>query len=247
MENIIPVIDTEKLQQKANEYAQQGAEKMLQDFYTGYDSPYVKALKDNLEGRGFNANFELPDVIAEINTQLSTEIDKIANTAISKTYLPLVTHFLTRAKPKMNLSDILKEVIEMSDFNHNEHDYDDYEISLEDSYPSSSVLNGSFFDMIVSFPENEYTVHLSRTDKSLDKKEYKLLGLPRNNNRNSHGQMMKLSLDAGATLEIPFNKDILHEPFISFTARLLMAETKITMDVDGFHEDMFPERECYCD
>ena len=83
-------------------------------------------------------------MIAEINVQLSNEIDKIANTAIAKTYLPLVTRFLTRANPKMKLSDILKEIIEISDFDHSEHEFHDYEISFEDSYPNSSILSGYF-------------------------------------------------------------------------------------------------------
>ena len=35
--------------------------------------------------------------------------------------------------------------------------------------------------------------------------------------------------------------------FSSIVARLIIADTKITMDTREFSEDMFPQNECHCD
>lgn len=57
---------------------------------------------------------------------------------------------------------------------------------------------------------------------------------------------MKLSLDGGATLELPFVRSILENNFVRFCARLVIGNSNIVFDVTEFDEDMFPERECHC-
>ena len=39
-----PVLDMEKIQEKANEYALEGALKCIKEFYTGYNLPFKKAI-----------------------------------------------------------------------------------------------------------------------------------------------------------------------------------------------------------
>ena len=59
---------------------------------------------------------------------------------------------------------------------------------------------------------------------------------------------MKISLDGGATLELPFTKGILEDEFTSFIARLDIGNNNIVFDVDDFDEDMFPQDDhCHCD
>lgn len=247
MNQIIPVINTKELQEKANEFAQKGAIETLKDFYMGYNSPYTKALKENLEGKGFDNNFELPDVIASINDQLTIEIDKIANTAISKTFIPLATKFLTRANKEMKLSEILKEVISISEFDVYEHDWEDYSFEITDSYPECDILRGSFLNIDIHTPNETYNIRFNCQNKRGEEtKTYTIVGLPRKDSSTRYSETMKISLD-GVTLEMPFTKNVLNDPFTSYIARLLMAETKITLDVTEFEEDMFPEREhCHC-
>jgi hypothetical protein len=59
-------------------------------------------------------------------------------------------------------------------------------------------------------------------------------------------QTMKISLDGGATLELPFTKGVLEDPFVSFIARLVIGNNNIIFDVNEFDEDMFPRHECHC-
>lgn len=56
-------------------------------------------------------------------------------------------------------------------------------------------------------------------------------------------ETMKLSLDGGATLELPFTRGILENDFVRYCARLIMGNCNIALDVTEFSDDMFPERE----
>ena len=40
---IVPSIDMSKIQEYANQYAMEGMRKALENFYTGYDSPFKKS------------------------------------------------------------------------------------------------------------------------------------------------------------------------------------------------------------
>jgi hypothetical protein len=60
-------------------------------------------------------------------------------------------------------------------------------------------------------------------------------------------QTMKISLDDGATLELPFTKGILEDRFTSYIARLVIGNNNIIFDVTEFDEDMFPRDHCHCD
>ncbi|MCT8340519.1 hypothetical protein MG296_10675 [Flavobacteriaceae bacterium TK19130] len=232
--NITATIDNDLLQQKANEYAQKGAEETIKEFYSGYSSPYKKAIKEHLENRGFDHAFDLPDVVASINESLTKEIDKIANTAVAKTFVPMVTEFLTRAPKKMNFSEVLKEFINCSDFDHDEENEDDYCVNIikEDR---------SFLRLVLENGTDEYEIGFYK-----EKDGYTIYSLPFTYSGEKE-RIMKISLDGGVNLELPFTKGVLENKFTSFIARLVMAETVITFDVKEFSEDMFPERDhCHC-
>ena len=109
--NILPKIDLDILQEKANEAAMKGAIECINNFYNGYNSPYKKAIEEELKSKSLmnGGNIILPDILVRINEQLSAEIDRIANQAIAKTYIPLVTKFLTGVDREVKFSDILKK------------------------------------------------------------------------------------------------------------------------------------------
>jgi hypothetical protein len=241
---ILPVLDTKKLQDKANEYAMQGAIKTIEEYYSGYNSPFRKIIEEELKktsiGRG---NIELPDIIALINGSLSKEIDMVANTAISKTFVPMVQRFLTRENKEMKFSEILKDIIDEGD----SKEYDDYTVE--------AVKNDRYgwFDVSLSVKDKEYKMtfhedYESKKSHELDKKnviKYHILSLPDTSYDMRSKQTMKISVD-GVSLEMPFTTDVLHDNVMSFIARLVVANTKITMDCYEFSEDMFPQDECHC-
>lgn len=241
MENMTAVVDNQKLQEKANEYAQKGAEEVIREFYTGYNSPYKKAIEENLANRGFDTSFELPDVVASINESLSKEIDKIANTAVAKTFVPLVTKFLTRAEKEVNFSEVLQKFIKDTGFEYSDSDPDDYTVEF-------TREEENFIRLTISDGKDDYEIGLSNFDKYKKdkpvKKGWTIYTLPFRY-KSETSQTMKISLD-GATLEMPFKKGVLENEFVSYVARLVMAETKIYFDTRYFDEDMFPSNHCHC-
>jgi hypothetical protein len=157
---------------------------------------------------------------------------------LQKPGYPLVQEFLMRVDKNILFSDILKKLIEASEnkyidnfeVNINKHqDYGWLEINL-----SSDVADYKF------------TLHESHKSEKRpeDEKKYKLFSLPFNNEK--HNRTMKISLD-GASMELPFTKDILADKFVSYLARVIIAGSEITMDCREFSDHLFPQNECHCD
>ena len=119
-----PVLDMEKIQEKANEYALEGALKCIKEFYTGYNSPFKKAIEGHLEKSSPSFCFTIPEVMGVINESLSSQIDIIANEAIAKSYVPLVRKFLTRGEEVIRVSNIVDRFKK-------QHEYDDEPIEVE--------------------------------------------------------------------------------------------------------------------
>lgn len=240
MDQILPVIDTAQLQEKANEFAMKGAIKVIEEFYTGYNSPYKKAIEENLINKGVDSyRMELPDILAILNESISNEIDKIANTAVAKTFVPMVARFLTRQAKEIKMSDILKEFIETAK-TYDGPDRDDYELRMH--------LNAQYnwYEVTISDGIREYTMTLHSVHEDRNKPQnqwrWQVLSLP--NDGNSHKHTMKVSGD-GYTLELPFTRDVLKDEFQSFMAGILIANSHITLDMDYFEDHLFPER-CHC-
>lgn len=241
---ILPVLNTEKLQTKANEYAMRGAEDAIKEFYTGYDSPYKKAINEKLKGKGVDSAIEIPDIIGILNESISKEIDTIANTAIAKTFVPIVKEFLTRAESELKFSTVLEQFIEATKYEY------DTDLSMEDYKVEIEEQKESFLYIQITNSQTSYRLGLYlKSAKGVSPKVYEVFTLPTQKNKESSyytsfSDTMKLSID-NATLEMPFCKGVLEDKFISYIAKLVIANTKITFDTDDFNEDMFPER-CHC-
>ena len=246
MKDITPVISLEALQQKANEYAMKGAEEALKEFYTSYNSPYKKAIEENLKNKGLDHSFNIPDIIGVLNDKFSKEVDQIANQSIAKSFIPMVKEFLTREKSEIKFSEILKGFIGITDFNRDEMDIDDYRVEkIEDL---GKGYKSSFFEYQITNGKRGYELRFYSNSDGIT-----IMSLPYTLNERGtyHGgyeskQTMKISLDGGVTLELPFTKGILEDRFVSFIARLVIGNNKIIFDVTDFNEDMFPEDECHC-
>lgn len=241
---ILPVIDIPTLQEKANEFAMKGAIETLKEFYSGYNSPYRKALEESLKTKAIDGMIDIPDILGILNDGISQQVDIIANTAIAETYLPLVKRFLTRAEPEAKLSDILKEFIRYTGFEYrNEYKPSHYEFEVESD-------DGYFMYINISNNSTSFRLAFSLKSKKEDpKKVYELFTLPRHNHKKEitshYNQTMELSF-GGATLKMPFTKGVLDDDFISYIARMVIAKTQVTIDVDDFEEDLFPDRHCHC-
>ena len=229
-QTFLPVLDYEALQKKANEAAMKGAMQAFEEFYSGYNSPYKKAIEEDLKNKSISYTFELPDIIAALNDSLSKEVDKIANEAIAKTFIPLVHRFLQRAKPEIAFSEILSQFVDCM----SSSDRDDFSVDIDED------SRWKWLNIKLKCEDKEYriTFHLDSNSKE---KRYKALSMPYD--KSTYGRMMKLSVE-GATLEMPFTSDILGDSFMSFMANIVMSGSLIIMDTEYFDDDLFSN--CHC-
>lgn len=236
MEKILPILDMSELETKTNEAAMKGALKCIEEYYSGYNSPFRKSIDEILHKQSFMHPIYLPDVIAMINDSLSKEIDTIANEAVAKTFIPLVRQILSREKSEITFSEFLKEFTEL------------FDIKNEDDCRLDMTRNRQYnwYDIQISAntEQNEKTYRLTlhedydSRNKPDNEKRFTILSIPQDTDKHGVNKTMKLSLD-GATLEMPFTSDILKDPFMSYCARLVMCKTKFRVDVDYFPESIF--------
>lgn len=218
------------------------------DCLSSYSESIFKPLNYNTGG----SSIDIPDIIGILNTSISQEIDLIANNAISKTFVPLVKRFLTREDAEIKLSDMMEEFISSCEFDHDKDDMEDYTIEIKKD-------EGSFLYLEMSDGKKTYEIHfMLKSNRGETPKVYEMYTLPYfraesstskfSYRTHSTEKVMKISLDGGATLELPFTTGVLEDEFTSYVARLIICKSKIIFDTTEFTSDMFPEREgCHCD
>lgn len=234
---ILPELDITVLKEKATEFAMKGAIESIEEFYSGYNSPFRKQIDEQLKKQQTAFSLNLPDIIALLNEGLTKEIELIANTAVSKTFVPMVQKFLVREEKEIGFSDILKQFI----IDTKAKNSDECEVSIKKSEHGwlEIYLNSEEYNC-------EFVLHTENRVKDGEEQKYVLLSLPSNRKHAAIPKTMTVSLD-GATLELPFTRDVLSDEFTSYIARLVIGRCIITMDCRDFREDMFPEDDqCHC-
>ena len=230
---ILPELDLNILQEKATEFAMKGAIKEIEDYYSGYNSPFRDEIKKELKEKTISIHLELPDIISLINDSLSEEIDRIANNSIAETFIPLAQNALTRVNKNIKFSDILNEFINAchSDFK------DEYrpEVSIDENEKHNWLnISFEFIDYLEKTIKYDITLHSSYDNKG----KYTLLSLPRIDEPYNYTKIIKLS-NSESSLEIPFTRDALKDEFTSYLARLIISKSEIEMDCNDFSDDMF--------
>lgn len=231
---ILPVLDSAKLQEKASEFAMEGAIKTLKEYYTGYNSPYVKAIEEKLKQTPIDFALDLPDIIALINSSLSKELDALANTAIAQTFVPLVKRFLVREPQEMRFSKFLETIVRDTDGENIEN----YEVSVTEH----SQYGWLDVKLYVKDSNYQLTFHKDSASEKKNEKKYTILSMPSGLEK---GKCVISSDNDGIKVELPMTTDILKDKVCSFVARLIMAGTIFIMDTTEFSGDMIEHR-CHC-
>ena len=225
------------IQDKINESALKATLNAINDYFDGYDSAYKKKVKEQLAAQDFGVKMDLPKVISLINQQLETQMTQIANTAVAKTFMPMVHKFLSNTKPVILMSEMLKEFISETS-----SDYGDFHFECDEE-KKHGWLNCeiSYDDKRISF-----TLHKNRDWKNgewVDTGYYSLLSLPYE--KGTHNKEMRIvsETENGKKVELylPFTPTVLENPIISYMARVLLSGSKFEVDCDGVSEEMFYE------
>ena len=222
-------LDEQKLQEMAQQYAMQGAEKAIKDFYTGYDSPFMKEVQRELkEKMETNLFFELSQMTAAINKATNTFLPML-NRMFSQEKKTVVTtqdlyeHFGDAMKEEL-YDEFDPELMELEIkegpglfskhlYLHFLYDNDTkYELSLMDNRDPDKDEHGNTLYMITELPGCS---------------QYRADYPPRE-------RQMRIRLGEGATLEMPFTPDVLRDEFMRYVAGLLLCNTLVT--VKSYHE-----------
>lgn len=248
-EQLLPALDMTKLQQAANEAALKGAIREIEEYYTGYDSPFRKSIKKKLEEVGASIHLTLPDIVGLLNDALSKEITTIANNAIAHSYIPMVSENLCRAPKEEKFSEILEEFISKTRGEYSDYEDGSYEceVSEHDKYGWLDVRLAGKDNKQYNITLHWHNENECKKDTSV-KRTYRILSLPRMDESSEKYKSRTMRLRNGNNeLEMPFAPAVLQDEFAAYLAGMVLSQTIITMDITGIRSDMFPEPECHCD
>lgn len=236
-------LDEQKLQEMAQQYAMQGAEKAIKDFYTGYDSPFMKEVQRQLsEKMETNLFFELSQMTAAINQALNNKVSEMANTVVANTFLPMLNRMFSQER---------KTVVTTQDLY--EHFGDAMKEDLDDEFDPENMellIEQKGIDTILDHRklrfcycgETKFAIYLmessSHSKDDNGNTLYMITELPgcsqyRMDNYPRERQM-RIRLNEGATLEMPFTPDVLRDEFMRYVAGLLLTNTMVI--IKNYHE-----------
>ena len=214
----------EKIQQLAEKYAMEGAEKAIREYYTGYNSPYVKMMKAHIEAIAPNPQFDLPDLTAAINKALADKITDLANEVVAKTYIPLFNRLLTPCEQNIVSTENLFQAFGDYIKDREDDDFDSEELEFEAKHGSYG-LHSLLFKY-----KGETEFDLSIWESGHNEKGNQLPGTSQWDHLNNKARMMKITLKEGDTAEVPIIDNVLSNDFMAYCAKLLICKTKIEID-----------------
>ncbi|MEM9990889.1 MAG: hypothetical protein AAF738_03940 [Bacteroidota bacterium] len=233
-------IDMDLVQEKAQQAALEGALKEVRKYYAGHDSPYRKKIKEELEKQKVSWALKLPNIMQLISESLTVEIERIANTAIASSFVPIATKALTSREKEMKFSEVLKVFLgcyaHCIDFDYQPK----CEIKESEQFGWTNVKI-SAIDVGGKELEVRLTLHRGKSES-----QYELLALPYTYAMPEQ-QKMKL-INEGAILEMPFTKAMLKDDFYAFIANCVIAGTQFVIDQEYFSDHMIEEysHQCHC-
>lgn len=239
---IVPSIDMSKVQEYANQYAMEGMRKALSDFYTGYDSPFKKAVLEHFKDQVPSFDLDLPRIMVLLNEALSSMCDQIVNQAIATSYIPLVNDFLTQTPKEIRVSDIVKKFVK----------YYQEDRSWDSNNFTANIQKDDKFDwytLYLESAEDEVKLHITLHNTSTVNENgirlYKILSVPYEERYGDKFGHMKCTVTTedgkNATLEMPYGHGVLCDGFLRYIARLVMFQTNIVLDTFDFEYIVCPD------
>lgn len=230
-------LDEEKIQQMAEKYAIEGAEKAIKDYYTSYNSPYVKAVEEHLKKQLPSRFFDLPDFTAAINEALEAKIDGMCDRIVAQTYIRVFNEMLTGKEKGYEYSnDMYRHYCEYV----KDREGDDFEPDMLGIEEENSHYGFKYLRFIYNV-ETEFRLDLYESGKGEDGVQmYEITKLP-HTGQYAHldGKLpnMSIKLDDTHTAAVPITHDVLSNEFMAYIAKLLINGTKIIVSSHHYWED----------
>lgn len=233
---IVPVIDMEEIQKAANEYALMGVKNTLKSFFTGYDSPFTKQVREHFESQIPSFNMDITGIMALLNDALVSMTDQVVNQAVAQSYIPAVKKLLTRIDDKVKVSDIVRKFLEV---------YGDIDGWDGDKFEVELAKDSRFdwYTLQLRSTEEEASFRISLHCKSEKDNEYQILSIPfEENSLNKFGSMkVSFELENGKTakMEMPYGSGIILNSFLSYIARIVTFQATVIIDTTDFDELLY--------
>lgn len=237
-----PEINFKELQEKSKEYAQKGALEAIREYYTGYDSPYKKQILEQLHSQRLKGSFQLPDLVGLVNEALTTEINAIANEALTNTYLPKVREILTGiGTNQVKFSDLIKEYMSSHYCTDYARDIDDFKIVMNE--------DTSYWTKFTLFHRSDeewvlYLHHAKDEEGNDINDRFVVESLPRfYGYRSPSGYDRKhdeFNIKKGdIEIQLPFQSSYIENRFVRYCTSLLLHKVQITMDCYGLDDEFW--------
>ena len=230
-------LDEEKIQQMAEKYALEGAEKAIRDYYTSYNSPYVKALEEHLRTQLPTRWFDLPDLTAAINKALSDKISTLCNQVVAQTYIRIFDRMMSgNERGVVSSQDIYRHYCDyVKDREDDDFDSEELECEIETSSYGFKYL------LMKYNGETEFRMSLYEGKRDEHGNQlYNITGLPHTGQfAHLDGKLphMSIKLDENRTASVPITPDVLSNEFMAYIANILIHGTKIILSSYHYYDN----------
>lgn len=229
--NLEVKIDFDLIQQKVNEAATQGIIKAVNEYFTGYNSPFQENVKAQLNKVYSKKNLKIPDVLALLNEKLEKEAMVLANTAFPTTYMKQIKELIIGyIPPKVTTRDIFVEFIgsktspEVNEFSGYIYKNDEY----------------SWYNAELKYENEVYNFTLHKNHNS-NSNTYKILSLT---NERYNSKLANITVESSdLKVNFPITLATLDDDFRLYLAKLYLSGTEIEITDTEFDSDMFNEIE----
>lgn len=235
-QSIMPVIDMEEVHKAANEYALEGVKDTLKSFFTGYNSPFTKLVREHFESQVPSFNMDITGIMALLNDALVSMTDQVVNQAVAQSYIPAVKKLLTRIDDKVKVSDIVRKFLEV---------YGDIDGWDGDKFEVELTKDSRFdwYTLQLRSTEEEASFSITLHCKSEKDNEYQILSIPLEENSLNRFGSMKVSfeLENGKTakMEMPYGSGIILNSFLSYIARIVTFQATVIIDTTDFDDLLY--------
>lgn len=234
-------LDEEKIQQMAEKYALEGAEKAVREYYTGYNSPYVKAMEEHLKKQLPSRWFDLPDLTAAINQALNNKIATLCNQVVAQTYIRVFDRIMSgNGSGVVSSQEIYQHYCGyVKDREDDDFDGEELECEVEHSPYGFNYL------LMKYNGEMEFRLSLYEDGRNEQGDQlYSITSLPHTGqfaHLDGKLPMMSIKLDENRTASVPITPDVLSNEFMAYIANILIHGKKIIIapyhNYDSYSED----------
>lgn len=227
-------IDQEEIKKAATEAARKAILKEVNDFFTGYDSPFRKEVRKYLEANQPPVTFQLPEFAEIINKGLTEEIDNLCSEIGIKKYAHTLRQALTNVPVRedgtitiTDLGNMLYEKAFMDEYG------DKVSLKVEDEnykgYPKVTL------SLTEDGEDNEYQFGLCAIDlATVDENPlYHVMSMP--HSRNSYSNI-RIKNAEGVKIEIPSFAGVGSDSILAVIASLLIHNIPIRRDTDWYEK-----------